>query len=200
MLFDVPLRCRCGHVHGVAHAVSPAAGFRLVCYCKDCQAFAHFLQRPDALDAAGGTDIFQFAPGRVTLTTGTDALRCIGFSSKVLRWYADCCRTPIANTAGGPRFPVLGLVHSFIANEADHTSRDSLLGPPCCRIYERSAVGPLPPDAPPPPALGVFASRAVKVLGWWLRGLARPNPFFDGQTGAPRSAPRLLAPSERAAF
>jgi hypothetical protein len=27
----------------------------------------------DALDAAGGTDIFQMAPGRVKLTTGTDA-------------------------------------------------------------------------------------------------------------------------------
>jgi len=33
-----------------------------------------------------------------------------------LRWYTDCCRTPIANTAAGPRFPVIGMV----AQEHDH--------------------------------------------------------------------------------
>ena len=27
--------------------------------------------------------------------------------------YTDCCRTPIGNTAG-PRFPVVGLIHSFM--------------------------------------------------------------------------------------
>jgi hypothetical protein len=40
---DVPLRCRCGHVRGVEIRVSPSSGLRLVCYCKDCQAFARFL-------------------------------------------------------------------------------------------------------------------------------------------------------------
>src|SRR5262245_45837150 len=60
---DLPLRCRCGHVHGVASEVAPFNGFRLVCYCKDCQAFARFLDRPEVLDAAGGTDIFQMPTG-----------------------------------------------------------------------------------------------------------------------------------------
>jgi hypothetical protein len=40
---DVPLRCRCGHVRGTAREVSPSTGFRFVCYCTDCQAFARFL-------------------------------------------------------------------------------------------------------------------------------------------------------------
>jgi len=64
-------------VRGVARAVSPSAGFRFVCYCKDCQAFARFLERPDILDAGGGTDIFQLPPGQVTFTAGLDALRCV---------------------------------------------------------------------------------------------------------------------------
>jgi Family of unknown function (DUF6151) len=51
------LRCQCGRVSGVATNVSPSTGFRFVCYCKDCQAFARFLDRPDVLDPAGGTDI-----------------------------------------------------------------------------------------------------------------------------------------------
>src|SRR5579863_5414195 len=91
MGFDSPLRCRCGHVRGAAREVSPSTGFRFVCYCTDCQAFAHMLGRSDVLDAAGGTDIFHLPAGRVTLTAGTDAVCCLSFSGKVLRWYADCC-------------------------------------------------------------------------------------------------------------
>ena len=141
MPLDLPLRCRCGRMRGVASDVSPSTGLRVVCYCKDCQAFAHFLERADVLDPAGGTDIFQMPPGRVKLTAGTDAMRCLRLSNKVLRWYTDCCRTPIANTAAGPRFPVIGVVHSFMDHAADSRSRDEVLGPPLCRIYERSAAG-----------------------------------------------------------
>ena len=182
-------------MRGIARAVSPSAGFRFVCYCKDCQAFARFLERPDILDAAGGTDIFQMPPGQVTFTAGSDALRCLRLSGKVLRWYADCCRTPIANTATDPRFPVVALIHSIIDCAADGRSRDARLGPPLCRIYERSAIGPLPSNAAPPPSLRVFSYRATKIVGWWMRGLARPNPFFDDRTKAPRSVPHLLSPT-----
>jgi len=197
---EVPLSCRCGHVRGVASEIAPSAGFRLVCYCKDCQAFARCLERPDVLDAAGGTDIFQMPTGRVTLTAGTDAVRCLQLSSKgILRWYADCCRTPIGNTVG-PRFPMIGMIHSFMDHAAGSRSRDEALGPPLCRIYERSAIAPLPPDAPPPASFAAFAGRAFTVLGWWARGLGRPNPFFDAHTGAPLAAPRVLTADERAAL
>ena len=143
-------------------------------------------------------------PGRVKLTAGIDAVRSLQFSNKVFRWYADCCGTPIANTASSARVPFFGLVHSFISVEAEGPSRneilDEILGPPLCRIYERSATGPLPPNAPAPASLGLFVLRAAKVLGWWWHGLGRPNPFFDDRTGAPRSAPRLVTSSERAAL
>jgi hypothetical protein len=188
-------------VRGVASDVSPSGGFRFICYCKDCQAFARFLERPDVLDPAGGTDIFQMPPARVTLTTDTDAVRCVRLSDKgVLRWYTDCCGSPIGNTAAGPRFPVLAVVHSFMLHGADGRSRDEVLGPPLCGVYERSAVGPLPPDAPAPPSLGVFTRRASKIFGWWVLGLGRPSPLFDNRTNAPRAVPRVLSPSERAAL
>ena len=200
MLFDLPLRCRCGHMRGVASGVSPSSGFRFVCYCGDCQAFARFLDRADVLDPAGGTDIFHMPPARVRLTTGTDALRCLRLSNKVLRWYTECCRTPIANTAAWPGFPVIGIIHSFMDHAADGRSRDEVLGPPRCRIFERSAVGPLPPHAPAPPSVGLFARRASIQFGWWVRGLGRPTPFFDDRTKAPCAVPRVLTPSERAAL
>jgi hypothetical protein len=184
----------------MARGVSPSTGFRVICYCRDCQAFARFLEREDVLDAAGGTDIFQVPPRRVRLTAGTDAVRCLRLSnSGVYRWYAYCCRTPIGNTAG-PRVPAIGLIHSCMDHQAHGHSQDVALGPPLCRIYERSAVGPLPPTAPAPPSLGVLVRRASMMLGWWMRGLARPTPFFDESTSAPCSVPRVLTRSERAAL
>ena len=187
-------------MRGVASNVSPSTGFRFVCYCEDCQAFARFLDRTDVLDPAGGTDIFHMPPGRVKLTAGTDAMRCLRLSDKVLRWYTECCRTPIGNTPARPGFPVIGMVHCFMDHAADGRSRDEVLGPPLCRIFERSAVRPLPPNAPGPPSVGLFARRASKLLGWWLRGLGRPTPFFDDRTKAPCAVPRVLTPSERAAL
>jgi hypothetical protein len=184
-------------VRGVANEVAPHTGFHFVCYCRDCQAFARFLERLDVLDAAGGTDIFQMPTGRVKLTAGTDAVRCLNFSSKIFRWYTDCCRTPIGNTAG-PGFPVVGLIHSFMSHDADGPSRDEVIGAPLCRIYQHSAVGPLPPNAPVPLSLGLIALRASRLLGWWLRGLGRPTPFFEDHTNAPLSVPRVLTASERA--
>jgi hypothetical protein len=179
-------------VRGVARAVSPRAGFRFVCYCQDCQAFARFLGRADVLDAAGGTDIFQMPPARLSLDEGCDAVRCVRFSDEVLRWYTDCCRTPIGNTAARARFPIVGVIHSIMDHAAAGRPRHEVLGPPLCRIYERSAVGPLPPEAPPPPSLRLFGRRASLMLGWWLRGLSRPSPFFDEHTGAPRAEPQVL--------
>jgi hypothetical protein len=200
MPLDLPLRCRCGRMRGSASNVSPSSGFRLVCYCRDCRAFARFLDRADVLDPAGGTDIFQMPPARVKLTAGADALRCMSLSGSVLRWYSECCRTPIANTPARPGFPVVGMVHSFMDHAADGRSREEVLGPPTCRIFERSAIGPLPPNSPPPPSVGLFARRASKLLGWWVRGLGRPTPFFDDRTKAPRAVPRALTERERAAL
>jgi len=39
------------------------------------------------LDRAGGTDIFQMPTGRLKLTAGTEAVRCLRLSGKgILRW------------------------------------------------------------------------------------------------------------------
>jgi hypothetical protein len=181
----------------VAHEVGPSLGLRFVCYCHDCQAFARFLERSDVLDSAGGTDIFQMPPARLELSSGMDALRSLRLSDRgVLRWYAECCRTPIANTA--PGFPIVGVIHSFMDHEADGRSREEALGPPRCGIFARSATGRLPEPAPPPPSLGLFVRRTSLLVGWKLRGLGRRSLFFDDRTGAPLVEPRVLSKEERA--
>jgi hypothetical protein len=85
-----------------------------------------------------------------------------------------------------------------MSREADGRSRDEVLGPPLCRIYDHWAIRLLPPNEPPPASLRVFVFRTSKVLGWWIRGLGRPNPFFDTHTKEPLSAPRVFTPRERA--
>lgn len=189
--FEMPLRCRCGRVRGAARIVPPHAGLRFFCYCTDCQVFANCLKQPDILNSAGGTDIFHIPAGRTTITEGKDQLRSLRLSDRVLRWYTACCNTPVANSAATARFPVVAIVHSFMDTAAVGLSRDQALGPALCRSFERSATGGLPPDAPPPPSLRFFIRRIRYVLGWWLRGLGRPNPFFDEQ-GAPITQPHLM--------
>ena len=73
----------------------------MTCYCRDCQAYAHALGNAGAiLDDLGGTDIVASLQQHVMLSQGTDALACLSLSDKgLLRWYASCCNTPIANTA-----------------------------------------------------------------------------------------------------
>lgn len=187
------LRCQCGRIRGAANNVSPAATFRFVCYCKDCRAFVRLLGRTDVLDPAGGLDIVQMAPARVTIDTGAEELRCLSFSANVLRWYSNCCRTPIANGAASMRFPMMGLICSCVDREAVGLSLDAALGPPLCRIFERSATAAFPRNTPPPPSLRLFARRTIKLTGWWAQGLATPNPFFDVATKRPRSTPQRVA-------
>jgi hypothetical protein len=40
---------------------------------------------------------------------------------------------------------------------------------PFCRIFERSALGPLPPNARPRRSFGLVAVRLLTLLGCWLR-------------------------------
>jgi hypothetical protein len=186
----VPVRCRCGCVAGSAR-VSPDDGLRFVCYCTDCQAFAQWLGRADALDAAGGTDIYQLPPARLTLSAGAGELRCVRRSDKVLRWYAACCKTPIGNTATTPRFPLVALIHAAMDHAATGRSRDELLGPARCALFERSATSALP-RVLPAPGVALFARRGGMMLRWWLGGMARPSPFFDARSGAPVAAPAAM--------
>jgi hypothetical protein len=138
---------------------------------EDCQAFAHFLGRPDVLDPAGGTDVFQMAPARVKFTDGTDdevraPLRARAPPAVVHRLLP----TPIGNTAERPGFPIAVIIPSFMDYNAGRRSRDEV------RRYVASSTGPrwvrCPADAPPRRSFRALAVQ--KMLSLWVRGLARP--------------------------
>ncbi|MCB1917696.1 MAG: hypothetical protein KDG52_18535 [Rhodocyclaceae bacterium] len=189
---DLELSCRCGLVKGLATSIDPAEGTRVVCYCRDCQAFAQALtQDATVLDAYGGTDIYQLPPSRLKVLQGQDRVHCLRLTEKGLyRWYAGCCNTPIGNTLSAG-VPVVGLIHSFIA---DPTRADPTLGPVMAHVHVKSARRRLPEEITRHASLSRYVVRIVgRMLIWKLTGQGRPSPFFDA-TGHPVSAPRIVAP------
>ncbi len=192
MTTDVPIRCSCGSLRGVARGVSRSSGNRLVCYCDDCQSFAEFLGRADEiLDTHGGTDIFQMSPARLEITEGGNRLACVRLTPKGLfRWYADCCKTPIGSTLPTRQVPVIGLIHSCMNTEG--RSRDETLGPVRAGVNGRYATGDRTEiNAHDRAPLSLLFRMSRKLLGWRLRGDHNRSPFFDN-TGAPTVVPRVV--------
>jgi hypothetical protein len=190
----IPLQCRCGAMRGT---VGVQVGVRAVCYCDDCQAYAHALGRSDVLDASGGTDIWQTQPATVKLSAGLEHLRCLRLSPKgMLRFHTGCCSTPIGNSMASSRLPFIGIVDAMMDHSA--APRDALLGPPH-RIMGRFAKGGVPAGAPSRASVGFVTG----LLGFMARGFIsgghQPTPFFD-QSGAPVVIPRVLSVEERAAL
>ncbi|HLU60888.1 MAG TPA: DUF6151 family protein [Gammaproteobacteria bacterium] len=181
--------CRCGEVQGEAHAPGP----RIVCMCDDCQSYAHFLgDVPRILDANGGSDVVPVRPAHLRITRGAERIACMRLGPKgTYRWYAACCRTPIANTMASRNMPYAGLFHLAI--------RDGDAGPVRARVQARHGMGELPAGAEP--TVSFFT--ILKLLRFMLPGFIlrqhRPSPFFD-ERDRPIVEPQVLTLEERNAL
>lgn len=191
---SIALRCRCGQVRGEVAAARSYA--RLVCHCRYCQAYARFLGRTDVVDAWGGTDIVSMPPSAVRLTAGADRLACVCLSGKgPLRWYAACCRTPLANTAREASLPYAGIVVACL--DAPSASIDAAFGAARAVLNVASATAPVRRT---PLATALAGMRLLaRLLAARLRG-DRVSPFFDEKTGLPVCAPERLDAGQRAAL
>jgi hypothetical protein len=191
---DLSLGCRCGTVRGAVRDVSPSGGTHLVCYCRDCQAYARHLGRADLLDPAGGTAIFQTSIGRIAFDAGAERLTCLRLSPKgLVRWYAGCCSTPVINLPPTAALPFGGIVTACLA-EADLVAA---IGP-VVATYKTAQARP-GKGAPRRDHGGLTVLRrfAAATLAARRRGEHRTSPFHEG--GAPKIAPRVLTAEERRA-
>ena len=189
-----PLQCRCGSIKGFVS--DPQSANRVVCYCKDCQAFAHFLGRGgEILDERGGSDVIQTLPKNVTFTQGIEALACIRLTEKgLLRWYAGCCNTPIGNTLASYKISFIGLVHTCLETP-DRPLQDSF---GAIRVWANTngAKG-----NPKPKAVGMgatilwFMATTIKAR---INGSYKHTPFFLVNKGTPIVSPRVLSSGELA--
>ena len=192
---QIEMRCRCGEVRGIVANPSPRTVNRVVCYCDDCQAFAHQLGRADLLNDKGGSDIVQIAPAALRFTKGQDRIAGLRLTPKgVYRWYTSCCNTPVGNTIG-PSVPFVGI----FAQSFDPPRPDDFFGAPMGAIFGKFAVG-----EPPAGSTGLNLSlllRAIgKVLGWRLGGKTWPHPFFAQDTRAPIYPVTVISQERREAL
>lgn len=197
----LPLRCSCGTVRGTASNVSPKTVTRLICYCDDCQTFAHHLGVEDqVLDEHGGTDICQLSPANIAFTEGEDNIASLKQSLKgATRWYTTCCNTPIGNTMSTASMPFVGLIHAFIDHESNGRSADESIGPVLARVHERFAIGHAASNAARSKIQPGIMFRVGRRLIWWkLRGDAKRSPFFED--GKPIREPTMLTKDERNAL
>jgi hypothetical protein len=189
-----PLQCRCGKLRGTV--ANPRAANHAICYCRDCQAFIHYLGNvSDVLDARGGSEIVQTLPRNLTFTQGSEQLACLRLTAKgLLRWYARCCRTPIGNTLMTPKWSFIGLLHACLRSGSP--SLEESFGPVTAWVHTQSAKGD-----PKPKVEGIG-----KSISWFLRtvvkarfnGDYRLTPLFRAHTGAPIAVPHVLSAEERA--
>jgi hypothetical protein len=177
------IRCACGALEGAV--TDPPWLNRAICYCRSCQAFPERLGKVDeVLDKQGGSDIVQTAPSALAFTRGREHLACLRMTSKgPLRWYADCCNTPIGNTGGTPKLAFIGLLHSCLGG---HQALDAACGPPRAIVHVDGAVGEPKPRKKLPP--GVILGLAGRLLKARLDGSWKRNPLFDDQ-GQPLARP-----------
>lgn len=186
-------QCSCGTVAGA----SPQSVNRVVCYCDDCQAYAHHLGRADLLDAHGGTDIVQVAPASMTITKGHAQIAGVRLGPKgPYRWHTTCCKTPVGNTVGS-HIPFVGLLALAFAHGRQHP--DAVFGAPRGAILGRYAIGEVPAKSRGMP-LRIVGRALRKVLGWKITGKTWPHPFFEREGGAPVYSVTVLSKEARDAL
>ena len=194
LMMQHPLRCRCGTIQGFVK--NPQRANRVVCYCRDCQAFARFLgSESETLDARGGSEVIQVIPKDVIFNQGVDSLACLRLTDKgMIRWYAACCRTPIGNTLENFKISFVGLLHDCLET-ADAPLQDSF-GPVRSYVNPRGAIGDSKPK-----------SAGMWTTVWWIisrigkarvSGDYKHTPFFRMDTGKAIAEPHVLSVDERA--
>ena len=186
------LRCRCGAVRGEMDTSRAYA--RATCYCRDCRAFVRFLGAPGVLDASGGADIVATAPTAVRFTSGTEHIACMSLGPRgLLRWYAACCRTPLANTPREPKLPYVGMVTACF--DAEPRVVEAALG-----RRDRIVLNTESATAPVRATPLAFVTGGLRIFAGILRARLRRDrgsPFFDA-SGQPLREPEVISREQRA--
>lgn len=186
------LQCTCGKVRGTVET----AGFynRCLCYCKSCQAFAHFLGKADeVLDPQAATSVLQVPPSAVSFSAGEEEIACMSLKpGGLLRWHTKCCNTPIGNTPANYKLPFVGLIQNCLRPPAG-SSFDESLGPITMKVNTDAAKGPAKPEASS--ALRIMFRFAPVLLKTRLSGNYKKTPFFSPD-GNPLRVPAVLSRDE----
>ncbi|SEQ81765.1 hypothetical protein SAMN03080615_02869 [Amphritea atlantica] len=187
------IQCKCGALQG--HIQGSGTCSRVVCYCADCRAFTKFLGCSDeVLDAQGGSEIVQVVQPRVVFSQGQEHLAVVRLSEKgLLRWYADCCKTPIGNTLANPKVSFIGLIRPLL----DQSMIEKDFGSSVAVVNVESAIGE--PKPMKKGLFGVILRFIWMVLPMRISGQYRRSQLFT-ESGEPVVTPKVLTAEERKAL
>lgn len=183
------LKCKCGAVQG--KVLRGAPGNRVHCYCKDCQAFGRFFgPTAQVLDAQGGTEIVQVCQSRLRFDRGLEHLASIRLSEQgMIRWYAQCCHTPIGNTMSDPKMSFIGLIHTVL----DVSALETDFGYSIALLNTSTAIGDPKPQQRG--LVGAIFRFARLVLASRIWGRYKRSQLYTCE-GAPIVPPRTLTALE----
>ncbi|MFG6094203.1 DUF6151 family protein [Leptothoe sp. ISB3NOV94-8A] len=187
-----PIQCQCGCLKGTVDDVTHAN--RVICYCQDCQAFAHFLGKgSEILDRHGGTDIVQTLPKNISFTQGTEVLACVRLTETgLLRWYTTCCNTPIGNTLPIYKMSFIGLVHNCL--ESSEITLDNAFGATCIPVNTTYSKGEIKSN--PVDLIVTIIRNVTRIFRARIDGSYKQTPFFLVDSGIPIVSPKILSCQE----
>lgn len=183
------IQCNCGAVKGQLKSIGTSN--RLICYCTDCRAFAHFLGKAAVvLDEQGGTEIVQVAQQHLLFCQGEDLISAVRLSENgMIRWYTTCCKTPIGNTMASRKTAFIGLIHSCL----DRQQMDQDFGAEVAVLNTDTALGQAKPKQRGLP--GVLVRFIWILVTNLVTGRYQKSPLFNA-SGLPRITPKILSADE----
>jgi hypothetical protein len=184
-------QCHCGSLQG---SLTVPVLAHLGCHCRDCQTYAHALGHPEqVLDERGGTDVVTTLQQHLSFTKGKEYLACLSLSEQgMLRWYACCCDTALANTPRDPKLSFVSLVHTGLGASGDEL--EAKLGATRVTVNPKHARGAVSYSAIR--ALAATARIVSSVLRARVNGSWRFSPFFRAGSAEPVVAPRVVGADE----
>ncbi|MEO1028694.1 MAG: DUF6151 family protein [Pseudomonadota bacterium] len=199
MSHDLETSCRCGKVqYRIVNATPEKFLGRGVCYCEDCQSFAHYLgDASTVLDERGGTEVFQTQPRFLEFTSGIDQLAAMRLSNRgPIRWYAKCCNSPIGNSVPTRAVAFTGLItRPGQLSAAD----DTAIGGEKIAIFPDLAKGGPDPALKQTSMAWLVIKNIFVAAGAFLMGRHKKTPFFTDD-GRPIVDPEILNDDEREAL
>jgi len=146
------------------------------------------MNQPDP--APGPVDLFLTTQDTLTISAGAQHLGLFRLSPRgAMRWYATCCKTPLFNTATGPKVPFLGI------RVATMTTPDRV-GPVIGQTYKQKPGGKTGHQG----MTRIMWNLLPRILAVRLSGRWRQTPLFDTDSGEPVAKTIMPSKEERAAL
>ena len=168
-------QCECGTVTGQVDISNTRDFVHLKCMCDSCLAFAHLGDHQNThIDADGFVDLMQALPQNVDIHSGHKTLTTLRLSQKgPMRWYADCCNTPLWITLGTPKIPFT----SFLA--ANLSNRDQLGSVSYYAFADKLPKAERPKPNGPWGGIKLVFGLIARTFRVKIAGRMKDTPFFD---------------------